>query len=47
MVTYEGLDVNGGGGGGGFWNALISKHLAHYSLSLKCLLILSKESIIL
>ena len=27
-------------GGGGVWNSLISKNLAHYSLSLKCLLIL-------
>ena len=34
----EGLD--GGGGGGGVWNSLISKNLAHYSLSLKFLLIL-------
>ena len=32
----EGLD----GGGGGVWNSLISKNLAHYSLSLKFLLIL-------
>ena len=31
--VYEGLD-------GGVWNSLISKNLAHYSLSLKCLLIL-------
>ena len=31
----EGLD-------GGVWNSLISKNLAHYSLSLKCLLILKK-----
>ena len=30
---YEGLD-------GGVWNSLISKNLAHYSLSLKILLIL-------
>ena len=32
----------GGGGdwGGGVWNSLISKDLAHYSLSLKFLLIL-------
>ena len=30
---YEDLD-------GGVWNSLISKNLAHYSLSLKCLLIL-------
>ena len=29
-----------GGGGGGVWNSLISKHLAHYTLSLKTLLIL-------
>ena len=29
-----------GGGGGGIWNSLISKHLAHYSLSLKFMLIL-------
>ena len=29
-----------GGGGGGVWNSLISKNLAHYSLSLKFLLIL-------
>ena len=38
----EGLDVwmGGGGGGGGVWNSLISKNLAHYSLSLKFLLIL-------
>ena len=35
---YEGLDV--GGGGGGVWNSLINKNLAHYSLSLKFLLIL-------
>ena len=39
------LQVNKGGsgwgwGGGGFWNSLISKNLAHYSLSLKFLLIL-------
>ena len=33
MLIYEGL-------GGGFWNSLISKNLAHYSLSLKFLLIL-------
>ena len=33
----EGLD---GGEGGGVWNSLISKNLAHYSLSLKFLLIL-------
>ena len=32
---YEGLD-----GGVGVWNSLISKNLAHYSLSLKFLLIL-------
>ena len=32
-ATDEGLD-------GGVWNSLISKHLAHYSLSLKFLLIL-------
>ena len=31
----EGLD-----GGGVFWNSLISKNLAHYSLSLNFLLIL-------
>ena len=30
----------GGGGGGGVWNSLISKNLAHCSLSLKFLLIL-------
>ena len=29
-----------GGGGGGVWNSLFSKNLAHYSLSLKFLLIL-------
>ena len=29
-----------GGGGGGVWNSLIIKNLAHYSLSLKFLLIL-------
>ena len=34
----EGLDW--GGGAGRVWNSLISKNLAHYSLSLKCLLIL-------
>ena len=28
------------GGGGGVWNSLISKNLAHYSLSLYFLLIL-------
>ena len=33
QLTYEGLD-------GGVWNSLISKNLAHYSLSLKFLLIL-------
>ena len=33
---YEGLD----GGGEGVWNSLISKNLAHYSLSLKFLPIL-------
>ena len=33
----EGLD---GGEGGGVWNSLISKNLAHYSLSLKFLPIL-------
>ena len=32
--------LDGGGGGGGVWNSLISKYLAHYSLSLKFLLIL-------
>ena len=36
-LSHEGLD---GGGGGGVWNSLISKNLAHYSLSLKFLLIL-------
>ena len=30
----------GGGGGRGVWNSLISKNLAHYSLSLNFLLIL-------
>ena len=35
MKKNEGLD-----GGGGVWNSLISKNLAHYSLSLKFLLIL-------
>ena len=35
----EGLD-GGGGRGGGVWNSLISKKIAHYSLSLKVLLIL-------
>ena len=30
----------GGERGGGVWNSLISKNLAHYSLSLNCLLIL-------
>ena len=34
-TLQEGLDV----GGEGVWNSLISKHLAHYSLSLKFLLI--------
>ena len=29
-----------GGSGWGVWNSLISKNLAHYSLSLKCLVIL-------
>ena len=33
MPMFEGLD-------GGIWNSLISKDLAHYSLSLKFLLIL-------
>ena len=33
VISYEGLD-------GVVWNSLISKILAHYSLSLKCLLIL-------
>ena len=33
QYMYEGLD-------GGVWNSLISKNLVHYSLSLKCLLIL-------
>ena len=39
---YEGLDGgrSGRGGGGGVWNSLISKNLAHYSPSLKFLLIL-------
>ena len=36
--SHEGLD--GGGGGGGVYNSLISKNLAHYSLSLNFLLIL-------
>ena len=31
---------SGFGGGAGVWNSLISKNLAYYSLSLKCLLIL-------
>ena len=33
---YEGLEGGGGKrrGGGGVWNSLISKNLAHYSLSL-------------
>ena len=46
-MMYEGLDAGGGGmgggavgGGGGVWNSLISKNLVHYSLSVKCLLIL-------
>ena len=30
----------GGAAGGGVWNSQISKNLAHYSLSLKFLLIL-------
>ena len=38
----EGLDGEGGGGwgrgAGRFWNSLISKNLAHYSLSLKFVL---------
>ena len=34
---HEGL---GGGAGGGVWNSLISKYLAHFSLSLKLLLTL-------
>ena len=34
VYLVEGLD------GGGVWNSLISKNLAHYSLSLKFLLIL-------
>ena len=33
VVIHEGLD-------GGVWNSLISKNLAHYSLSLTFLLIL-------
>ena len=42
---HEGLDGEKGSGwgvgvGGGVWNSLISKNLAHYSLSLKFLLIL-------
>ena len=37
---HEGLDGVGAVGGGGVWNSLISKNLAHYSLSLKFLLIL-------
>ena len=37
-MYYESLD---GGGVVGFWNSLISKKkIAHYSLSLKCMLIL-------
>ena len=36
----EGLDGRDKGRGAGVWNSLISKNLAHYSLSLKCLLIL-------
>ena len=40
-LFYDGLDGGGGGwGGAGVWNSLISKNLAHYSLSLKFLLIL-------
>ena len=35
------LPTRGSGwGGGGVWNSLINKDLAHYSLSLKFLLIL-------
>ena len=37
MFKDEGMDV---GGGGGVSNSLISKNFAHYSLSLKFLLIL-------
>ena len=38
---HEGLDGGRGEGGErGVWNSLISKNLAHYSFSLKCLLIL-------
>ena len=33
VLLYEGLDM-------GVWNSLISKNLAHYSLSLNILLIL-------
>ena len=40
MHVKEGLDGGGGGGGGRVSNSLISKNLAHYSLSLKFLLIL-------
>ena len=39
IYIYEGLD-GGGGRGEWVWNSLISKNLAHYSLSLKFLLIL-------
>ena len=38
-VIVEGLD-GGGGEEGSVWNSLISKNLAHYSLSLNLLLIL-------
>ena len=38
-MSYEGLDGGRGKGGGGVWNSLISKKLAQYSLSLKCMLI--------
>ena len=36
LVVYSECNINeglDGGGGGGVWNSLISKHLAHYSLS--------------
>ena len=46
VAITEGLDGGGSGrgrgsgAGGGVWNSLISKNLAHYSLSLNFLLIL-------